>query len=190
MVSTEVIRSLVEPVLTSAGLELWDVEVGRGIVCIRVDRPDGAVDLDSLASVANGVLSPLLDESPEVVPPGRYQLEVSSPGVERTLRTLQHFRRYIGTEITVKTCVPIAGARRHQGRLVAVDEQGIQLAPAGATDAVLEIRHDQIDRARTVFVWGPAPAPGTQRKASKRASAARSPARVSTAALDPKEAGS
>jgi len=190
MVSTEGIRSLVEPALTSAGLELWDVEIGRGIVSIRVDRPGGGVDLDSLAALTNRVLSPLLDGHPDLVPAGQYQLEVSSPGVERTLRTVEQYRRYVGSEIAVKTSLPIAGGRRHQGRLVAVDEQSIRLAPAEAPTDVLEVRHDQIDRARTVFVWGPSPAPGVRRKRAKRSSAGLPSTRVSTAALDPKEAGS
>ncbi len=108
MVSTEGIRELVEPVLASVGLELWDVEITRDVVRIMVERsgpargrptqlasgpvdpghpapsrPDGGlrpgVDLDALSD-ASSVLSPVLDAHPEAVPPGRYQLEVSSPG--------------------------------------------------------------------------------------------------------------
>jgi len=167
MVSTECIRELVEPVLASVGLELWDVEVSRDVVRIMVERPvttpeppeasasdppRSGVDLDALSD-ASEVLSPVLDEHPEAVPAGRYQLEVSSPGIERSLRTPEQFRRYVGAEITVKTFEPVAGARRHRGRLLDVGPAGIDLAPDDAPDARLLLRFDQMDRARTVMTW-------------------------------------
>jgi ribosome maturation factor RimP len=155
MASTESIRELAEPILDSAGLELWDVEITRDVVRIMVDRP-GGVDLDAL-SAASGVLSPVLDGHPELVPDTRYQLEISSPGVERTLRTPAQYQRYVGAEITVKTSIPVEGARRHRGRLVDAGEAGITLEPDdGAVTSLtsLHITYDQIDRARTVLVWG------------------------------------
>src|ERR1700722_6575086 len=137
MASTESIRALVEPVLASVGLELWDVEITRDVVRIMVERPSGSVDPGSPApapptpagdtrpgvdldplSAASGAVSPVLDTHPAAAPAGRSQLEVSSPGVERPLRTPGQFRRYIGSQITVKTFEPVAGARRHRGRLV------------------------------------------------------------------------
>jgi ribosome maturation factor RimP len=177
LVSAEAIRSLVEPQLTAAGLELWDVEIGRDVLRILVDRP-GGVDLDSLASLTTRVVSPLLDERPDLTPGGRYQLEVSSPGAERRLRTLDQYRRYIGTDVSVKTKTPVAGARRHQGQLVAVDEHGVRVAVEGGD--IVEIAHDQIERTRTVLVWGPPP---------RRPSPSRGAARAKTAAHT-KDAGS
>jgi ribosome maturation factor RimP len=206
MVSTECIRDLVEPVLASVGLELWDVEVTRDVVRIMVERPAGpggsvpvsdpaqsapadqprsGVDLDALSD-ASKVLSPVLDDHPEAVPVGRYQLEVSSPGIERTLRTPEQFRRYIGTEITVKTSQPVAGARRHRGRLLDVGTAGIDLAPDEASDTRLQLRFEQMERARTVMTWGP-PAGGprsgptpTERRASAGTPAARRTAKART----------
>jgi ribosome maturation factor RimP len=156
MASTESIRELAEPVLASAGLELWDVELARDVVRIMVDRP-GGVDLDALTA-ASSALSPVLDAHPGAVPEGRYQLEISSPGVERALRTPSQYRRYLGAEITVKTDTPIGGTRRHRGRLVDATEGadgGIVLEPAEEPGGVLELPYDHIDRARTVLVWGP-----------------------------------
>jgi ribosome maturation factor RimP len=135
---------------------LWDVEIERDVVRLLVDRP-GGIDLDALASVAGRVVSPLLDEHPEVTPDGQYSLEVSSPGVERTLRRPEHYRRYVGTEVAVKTRVAVNGARRHQGRLVSVDDDGVTVAAEGG---LVTIAHRDIERARTVLVWGPAPKPG------------------------------
>lgn len=152
--SPATIRDLVEPALTSSGLELWDVEVSPGVVRVLVDRP-GGIDLDSLATVAGRVVSPLLEEHPEAVPTGHYHLEVSSPGVERTLRSIDHYRRFVGSEVSVKTTVPLHGARRHHGTLLAVDAEGIRIEPKDAAPgAVVELPHDRIDRARTVLAWG------------------------------------
>jgi ribosome maturation factor RimP len=189
------IRELAEPALASVGLELWDVEALRDVLRILVDRP-GGIDLDTL-TLASGVLSPMLDEHPELAPEGRYQLEVSSPGVERTLRTPDQYRRYVGTEITVKTTAPIEGARRLHGRLVAADEQSIQLQPrdAGPDTAAVEIDYDHIDKARTVLVWGPKPPPGAGRggKGGAKKRQAASPATAvpapTSATLDPKDTG-
>ncbi len=158
--SPEAIRALVERPLASSGVELWDVEITRDTVRILIDRP-GGVDLDALAEVAGGVVSPLLDGHPELTPDGQFSLEVSSPGVERPLRRTDQYSRYIGTEISVKTRVAVDGARRHQGRLVSVDDQGIVLAPSAAPDdRTLAIAHRDIDRARTMLAWGPAEKPG------------------------------
>jgi ribosome maturation factor RimP len=194
MVSMDGIRLLVEPVLAAAGLELWDVELERNILRIRVDRP-GGVDLSALAS-ATGLISQLLDDRADLAPTGRYELEVSSPGVERVLRTVDQYRRYTGTEVTVKTAVAVSGGRRHQGTLVAVDDHGISLSSESA--GVLDISYDQIERARTVLVWGPTPAPGSGGR-RKRTTPRRSTAPVgaspvasaeSTAAFDTKDTGS
>jgi len=184
MVSTESIRELAEPVLASAGLELWDVEIARDVVRIMVDRP-GGIDLEALTA-ASSALSPVLDTHPDVVPDGRYQLEISSPGVERTLRTPGQYHRYVGSEITVKTTAPVDGARRHWGRLVEVGEDRITMEPDGAPGARIELCYDQIDRARTVLVWGPSSGrPTPDRSASGRRTAT---SRSSTD-HNPKDAG-
>jgi ribosome maturation factor RimP len=160
MGSTEGIRQLAAPALASTGVELWDVEVSPHLVRVLVDRP-GGIDLDGCAE-ASRVLSPLLDSRPDLVPDGSYQLEVSSPGAERSLRTVDQYRRYIGSLITVKTNAPVEGARRHQGTLAYADENVVRIQPRDAApDGLLELRHDQIDRSRTVLVWG---STGSQQK--------------------------
>jgi ribosome maturation factor RimP len=166
--SPDAIRALVEPPLTAAGLELWDVEVTRDAVRVLVDRP-GGIDLDALSQLAGKVVSPLLDEHPELTPAGQFSLEVSSPGVERTLRRLDQYVRYVGAEVAIKTGVAVEGSRRHHGLLVSVDEDMVVLAPDDdAEGRTLAIRHDQIERTRTVLDWGPAPKPGSSRAGSKQ----------------------
>ncbi len=159
-----------QPVVESVGLELVDVERRAGVLLVTVDRT-GGVDLDALTS-ANRALSRALDELDPI--PGRYSLEVSSPGLERSLRTPAQFARAVGETITVKTRPQVPGDRRRRGRLVAADDDGFELQPdevdgAGSRDAVgtgpVRFAYQDVDRARTVFEWGPAePRPGQRGK--------------------------
>jgi ribosome maturation factor RimP len=158
----EDIRDLAEPLLAAVGLELWDVEVGRALVRIMVDRP-GGVDL-AVLSEATRVLSPIFDQRDELVPAERYDLEISSPGIERTLRTPEQYRRYVGSLVSIKTNVLIDGARRLRGVLVDAGPEGFTLRAEGSaagTSDVQEVPYDQVERAHTVLVWGPAPKPGS-----------------------------
>jgi ribosome maturation factor RimP len=154
MSSTQMIRELTEPLLAGSGLELWDVELSKGVVRVLVDRP-GGVDLDTLARASTAV-SGLLDDHPDAAPSEPYQLEVSSPGLERTLRTLAQYRRYVGTVVSTKTTVAVEGSRRWRGRLAVADEDGIVVAPEGAGPGVegVRLRYDQIARTRAVLEWG------------------------------------
>lgn len=154
MGSTDSLAALARPLLASAGLDLWDIEIGPSMVRILVDRPEG-VDLDAL-SAATGVLSPLLDERDDLVPAGHYDLEVSSPGIERTLRTVEQYRRYIGSLLALKTTIAIGGSRRLRATLVAVADHAIEVVIEGTPEPVT-VPLDQIDRARTVLEWGPKP---------------------------------
>ena len=74
----------------------------------------GGVDLDSISQVSSAI-SATLDQHDDLVPAGRYTLEVSSPGLERRLRYPQHFARYIGQEVTIKTVEPVNETRRLPG---------------------------------------------------------------------------
>jgi len=163
----ERVRNLVEPLITEAGLELWDVDFGGGVLRILIDRPGGA-DLDSISRLSEPI-SAILDET-DAGPEGRYVLEVSSPGVERGLRTPDQYRRYLGELVAVKTAEPVDGERRFRGVLLAADDSGIDLGheadrtEAGTTDpAEHRFSYDQIQQTRTVLVWGPAPKQGRAR---------------------------
>ena len=91
--------------------------------------------------------------------------------------TLEHYRRYVGQEITVKTTAPIEGSRRHGGVLRSVSEHAICLEPGDAPGSTIEIPLEEIDRARTVLVWGPSatrPRGASKRRAATAAGPARS----------------
>lgn len=146
------VRQLVEPPLAGEGLEVVDVEQLGTVLRVTVDRP-GGVDLDAITA-ATGVVSTLLDASDLVGE--RTTLEVSSPGIERPLRTPEHFRRFVGTPVTVKTAPTGDGDRRIDGILESADDEGIVVSGRA-------VQYSSIERARTRFVWpsGPkAPAKG------------------------------
>ncbi|HSD48448.1 MAG TPA: ribosome maturation factor RimP, partial [Actinomycetota bacterium] len=109
------VEALVRPVVESSGLELWDVafrgEGRRSVLRVSVDR-EGGVDLDTIADVSER-LSRRLDL--EDFGPRGYTLEVSSPGIERPLRTPWHFGRSVGQKVKVKTVAPIDGAKVQEG---------------------------------------------------------------------------
>ncbi len=166
----ERVSRLVAPILSDLRLELYDLEFRGGTLRITIDTPPGSdrgVDLDQIAFVTRMVSRDLDHDDPV---PGRYTLEVSSPGLERRLRTPDHFVRAIGSEVTVKTRTEVDGERRFTGTLAAADDDGITIRTA-ADAADRRLTYDQIEKARTVFEWGPAPKPGGGRNQRKKASA-------------------
>ena len=165
MGTTERVRDLIEPLVSQRNLELVDVEHGGGTLRVTVDR-EGGVDIDTLSTVTRDV-SRLLDERDPV--PGRYTLEVSSPGLERTLRTPTHFRRALGEKVTVKTVPGTEGDRRITGVLASADDDGVVVTVEGDDGpAERRLAYGEIERARTTFDWGPPPKPGAGSKPGRQ----------------------
>lgn len=143
-------ETLVRPVIEAAGLELVDVSFqggsGRRVLRLVIDR-DGGVDLDTIAEIAEQV-SRRLDL--EGFSPGPYELEVSSPGIERSLRRPSEFRRHLGRTVKVKAIRPLDGRTSFVGELSEADDDGIVLDVAGAR---VRARYDDVASARTVADW-------------------------------------
>lgn len=151
------VGDLVRPVVEAAGLELWEVsfdrEGGRRILRVTVDRAggderDGGVDLDTIAATSQRLSRRLDLEGFEQDRP--YELEVSSPGLERALREPRHFERSVGQQVKVKTVEPVDGRRVHEGALVSADAGAIVIASDGGE---LRVPYDGIASAKTVFEW-------------------------------------
>jgi ribosome maturation factor RimP len=144
-------EALVRPVIEGSGLDLVEVafrrESGRRVLRVVVDR-DGGVDLETIAEVSEKV-SRRLDL--EGFAPGPYALEVSSPGIERTLRRPAEFRRALGATVKLRTTTPVEGATSLRGRLVSADDDDVTIATG---DTELRVRHADIASARTVVDWG------------------------------------
>jgi ribosome maturation factor RimP len=152
------------PLLGTLGLSLYDVEIAAGSLRVTVTK-DGGVDLDALAA-ASSMLSAWLDEHDPM--PGRYTLEVSSPGLERKLRTPEQFQGAVGETVTLRITREGVAAERVTGTLTSATADGLVLATDAGPRAA---RYDEVERARTVFAWGPAPKPSPSR--GRRAAATR-----------------
>jgi ribosome maturation factor RimP len=170
MTVTNRVRDLVDPLLADLGLEIYDIEQVAGTLRITVDKP-GGIDLESLA-LATRVVSRELDHEDPI--PGRYTLEVSSPGLERVLRVPEHYQRAVGSDVAVRTHPRDAEPRRITGKLDAADDDGIVVRVTEPGEAELgehRIRYHDIDRCRTVFRWGAAPKPSPSRQKPRIATA-------------------
>lgn len=152
--------ALLEPELGAAGFEVVDLECvsigsASATVRLRLDRTSGAgarIDLQAVTD-ATHLVNQVLDRVDPIAE--QYTLEVSSPGLERPLRLPSHYRRFVGTEVSVKTRAGTDGERRVQGRLDSADDRADGAIVVGGKT----IAYDDIERARTLFSWGPAPRP-------------------------------
>jgi ribosome maturation factor RimP len=162
MADVDTVAAAVEPVVVALGLDLYDVELLGGprarTLRVAVDGP-GGVDLDTVARLSTA-LSPVLDTDPAVQStcPGPYTLEVTSPGLERRLRTPHHFERAVGGTLSIKTTSAGGGLRR-RGTLLRADDDGIHVQFDTGEE---HLAYDDIAQARTVFDWGPAAKPGAR----------------------------
>jgi ribosome maturation factor RimP len=141
------------PLLAARGLDLIDVELHGSELTVYVDR-EGGVDLDALSDATRAV-SAALDEIDPL--PGRYTLAVSSPGLERRLRTPAHFVRAVGEAVTVRINGGTSDVRRVRGTLETADETGFTLVGPDLPDGSLRVAYGEVERARTIFEWGPQP---------------------------------
>jgi ribosome maturation factor RimP len=141
------LAKLLEPAIERLGYELADLEVrlgGKGgLVRVFIDKPEG-IDLDDCETVSRAV-SALLDVEDPV--PGNYNLEVSSPGLDRKLTKVEHFQRFEGETVKVQMRFPIEGRRRFRGTLVSSDDENIVVDVDGESHS-LPLK--TIDTARLV----------------------------------------
>jgi len=130
--SREKIKNLLEPVIERMGYELADLELkpdGRDeLMRIFIDKADGEIDLDDCESVSRQV-SVLLDVEDPL--PGNYTLEVSSPGLDRTLTKPEHFQRFMGHDVRVKLRFPQEGRRNYRGALKSASKDKIEVEVDG-----------------------------------------------------------
>lgn len=141
------LRTLLEPTVERLGYELTDLEArlsGKsGVLRLFIDRPEG-IGLDDCEKVSRAVSAQLDVDDPI---PGHYDLEVSSPGLDRKLTKPAHFQRFTGETLKVQLRFPLEGRRRFRGRLLASDDENIVLDVDG-------MRHSlplaTIDSARLV----------------------------------------
>ncbi len=125
MISGDELTRMLEPTIERLGYELTDLEVKlggkHGLLRVFIDKPDG-IGLDDCEKVSLAVSAMLDVEDPL---PGQYNLEVSSPGLDRKLTKVEHFHRFTGEIVKVSMRFPIEGRRRFRGTLVSVGDENI-----------------------------------------------------------------
>ena len=136
---------LIEPVVVGLGFELVGVEFDshQHILRIYIDC-EGGILVDDCSKVSHQ-LSGLLDVEDPI--PGNYHLEVSSPGMDRPLFTLEHFERFEGSLARIQLLRPMDGRRRFKARLQGVQGDKVRILDG---ETLFEIPFEAIDRARIV----------------------------------------
>jgi len=136
---------LIEPILEPEGIELVDLEFknerGRWVLRLYIDAP-GGVRLEHCELVSRQV-GALLDMEDPIEP--SYQLEVSSPGINRVLRREKDFYRFSGSPVRIKTRRKLDGRRNFQGTLKGVENSRIVLEVDGQR---IEISPEDLEAAR------------------------------------------
>jgi len=136
---------LLQPVVVDLGYELWELEYaarsGGGLLRLYIDSPEG-ITLDDCERVSRAVSAAMDTDDPIT---GHYTLEVSSPGLDRVLRTAEHFVRFNGEQVKVETVRPVNGRKRFAGRLAGVSDGQIALEIDGG---VVTLPIDGIHKAR------------------------------------------
>ena len=143
------LRELLAPVVAGMGYQLWELEYlprsGGGLLRLYIDsRGDSAngITLDDCERVSH-VVSETLDATDPI--PSHYTLEVSSPGLDRVLRTREHFERFAGERVRLEMMQPVEGRKRFAGRLLGVGERDITLE---LENGRISLPIDDIHRAR------------------------------------------
>ncbi len=137
----------IQKMVESIGLSLYDTQTlnENGQVIYRVSvTASGGVTLDQCSAVTH-LINPLLDVTPPMG--GEYRLEVSSPGIERRLKTLEHFQQSIGEKVLLST----VEKEKIEGELIAVDGDVIVVDSKESGKHSIPFR--TISKARTFFEW-------------------------------------
>ena len=141
------LESDIKNVVESMDLSLYDIvtvsEFGATIYRVMINSKDG-ISLDKCAEVTR-MLNPLLDVTPPVN--GDYRLEVSSPGIERKLKSLKHFNASIGENVKVV----LISNEVLTGPLVKVDGSKITINDGQVGEQTIPF--DEIIKASTYFEW-------------------------------------
>jgi len=148
----------VTTILSNLGLELYDLELNGGNLEIVVTKV-GGVSLDEVTK-ANREIGEWLDANDPI--PNRYTLDVSSPGLERKLRTPKHFSTTLGEVVTLRELRDGEPTRRLEGVVTHLDADSVTIKDESAGE--VRVALTKVERARTVFKWGaeakPSPSKG------------------------------
>ncbi len=163
----EELFTLVGAIVQDRALEVLDIECAGDAIRITLDDPTGPLD-SALLDELTPAISAAVDSSAEVdaAYPHSYLLEVSTPGLERLLRTRAHFERFVGSKVLLKLKAGVQGERRLQGRLSAIGDESVEIEFDSGEKRWLPL--EDIERARTVFEWPAQPKKSLGAKGSSK----------------------
>ncbi|TEQ75342.1 ribosome maturation factor RimP [Pseudomonas aeruginosa] len=143
----EQLQALLAPVVEALGYECWGVEfISQGrhsVLRVYIDRPEGIL-IDDCEAVSRQV-SGILDVEDPIS--GEHTLEVSSPGMDRPLFTLEQFAKHAGEQVKIRLRSPYEGRRNYQGILRGVEEQDVVVL---VDDHEYLLPIDSIDKANII----------------------------------------
>ncbi|MEO7145993.1 MAG: ribosome maturation factor RimP [Bryobacteraceae bacterium] len=146
------IKEIAERVGTPEGLEIVDIQFlgggGTRLLRIFIDKPEGVSHAD--CELISHQVGTILDVE-EVIPGGRYTLEVSSPGLERKLASPRDFKRFVGHKAKVSLREPVENQRHWEGTLAAFSDGVVTLEPAGGKSVSFAL--DLVKKASLKFEW-------------------------------------
>ena len=150
---TDAVLAVIEASLVDLGYEVVRVRFhgeGRPVLQIMIDRADGVdVTVDD-CTLASRTVSALLDVADPI--PGAYELEVSSPGLDRPLTRAKDFDSFSGNEARIELKAAIDGRRRFRGRLLGLEGDSVRMAVAGAAaETEFTLPLDAIVKAKLVL---------------------------------------
>ncbi|MBQ4561588.1 MAG: ribosome maturation factor RimP [Clostridia bacterium] len=144
----DAVTELLTPVINDLGYDVWDIEYVREaaewFLRITIDSPKG-IDIDDCEKVHRAI-DPVLDDADPIE--DAYRLEVSSPGLEREIRTDIHFEACIGEKIVCKLFTKLEGKKEYTGILKAYENKQIVLE---TEEGQVTIDRKLASKVRTVF---------------------------------------
>jgi ribosome maturation factor RimP len=147
MAKDQQLHTMLAPTIVALGYEFWGLEYfthgSQAVLRVFIDNPNG-IGVDDCALVSRQVSAVLDVEDPIA---GEYTLEVSSPGMDRPLFTLEQFRLYIGEQVKIRLRMPFEGRRNFSGRLVSVEDDDVVVA---VDEHEYLLPHETIDKAHLI----------------------------------------
>lgn len=157
----EKVEAIANEVAAQEGVLIYDIEfvgLGKGrTLRIYIDKEDGSVSIDDCSNVSKG-LNEFLDANEDLIPGDTYNLEVSTPGLDRVLRKPWHFQKAVGKKVYIKTSKALesAGVTDKKWKAAKTVEEVLESADEGGIrfvvkDVEIKIPYAMIDKAKVVF---------------------------------------
>ena len=159
------VEAVVEPLLSDMDIEIVDIEwrgEADGRVLAFLLDTEGGIGVEECGK-ASEVIGHALDRSGAVE--DRYNLEVSSPGLDRPLKTADHFRRVEGSKVMIKTAKKVHERKSFKGDIVSADDTGVIVK---VDNEEYRVDYQEIRKANLVFEYGPSPKPGKKQLAGRK----------------------